>query len=169
MRRMLLIAAAALVLAGCGSTRAAPPAYAHATAGTLRLSDGWVSADPMAGMSDAQMPGMAAPESVAYATLTNTGDRPDALVSVSTRQAASATLHATEKSAGGTSGTMVATASIPVPAHGHVTLAPGGFHIMLKQLTKRFAVGSQITMTWTFASGRSLTATFPVIDPADRP
>lgn len=169
MRRLLVTGAAALLLAGCGSTKADSPEYAHAASGTLRLTDGWVSADPMAGMSAAEMPGMAAPESVAYAAIANDGDRPDALVAVTTPQARRASLHATEKTAGGTAGTMVAATSIPVPAHGHVTLGPGGFHVMLQQLRERFAVGSEITMTWTFASGRSLSATFPVIDAADRP
>lgn len=171
MRRALVATTAAVLLSACGTTTAAHPAphFAHAADGSLRLSDGWASADPMAGMSMSEMPGMGEPESVAYATLTNDSDRPDALVAVASSKVGSATLHATRRSADGSAGTMVPAANIPVPAHGHVTLSPGGFHVMLQHLKAPFAVGDHVRLTWTFRSGRTLAADFPVIDPADRP
>jgi copper(I)-binding protein len=40
---------------------------------------------------------------------------------------------------------------------------------MLTDLKSDLKAGSTITMTWTFRSGATVTTTFPVIDPADRP
>lgn len=171
-----------LLLAGCGgSTKAAGPRFASAHDRDIALSAGWVSAardmSGMSGMSGTSgtsgtsgMSGMGtSSESTAYATLTDTGATDDALVSVSTPAAGQATLHNTVASANGSAGTMVAASSIPVPAGGHVTLQPGGYHVMLMDLKKDLKAGSTITMTWTFRSGATVTTTFPVIDPADRP
>jgi copper(I)-binding protein len=175
-----LVAVLALLLAGCGGAdeHDGPTAsFASASAGTLTLTDGWVSsvagASDMPSMSMSGMDGMdgmdtGGSESAAYATITNTGTSNDALVSVST-SAATATLHQTVESADGSSGTMVAVERIVVPASGSVTLQPGGYHVMLTGLTEGFGVGSTIHMTWTFASGTTITTTFPVIDVADRP
>lgn len=161
----------ALLVGGCGSdsspTASGPsPSFAHAAAKQLSLTDGWASSP--AGSDMSSMPGMdMSAESAAYATITNDGTTADALVGVSTPAASSATLHntVTKKSAG----TMVSVRSIPIPAGGHVTLQPGGYHVMLMGLKGDFKVGSTITMTWTFESGARLTTTFPVIDATDRP
>jgi copper(I)-binding protein len=164
----VLMLALALLLAGCGgSTQAGGPHFAAGHDHDVALSAGWVSAvGDMSGMSG--MSSMSA-ESTAYATVTDTGSTDDALVSVSTPAAGQATLHNTVASADGSAGTMVAADSIPVPAGGHVTLQPGGYHVMLTDLKSDLKAGSTITMTWTFRSGATVTTTFPVIDPADRP
>jgi copper(I)-binding protein len=168
----------ALCLSACGgsgqsaqATKA--PSFAAASSHDLRLTGGWVSATgamgDMAGMdmSSGAMSGTA--EATAYATLTNTGTRPDALVSVSTPAASTVTLHDTRTTADGSAGTMVGVATIALPPKGHVTLAPGGYHVMLEGLTSDLETGTTIPMTWTFRSGATLTTRFPVIDPADRP
>lgn len=164
-------------LAGCGKGEESPSAgrsasYAAVRGGPLRLTSGWVSATMsgggMAGMgSSASMGG--GRQSAAYATILNSGSRPDALIGVSTDAAGSVSLHRTVTSADGTAGRMVRVPAATVPAGGRLTLAPGGYHVMLMDLRKSFAVGTSITLTWRFRSGRTLTTAFPVIDPADRP
>jgi copper(I)-binding protein len=137
------------------------------------MAGGSMSGGSMSGgsMSGGSMSGtdMSGNEATAYATLTDTGTSPDALVSVSTPDATKVTLHNTVTSANGSAGTMVGVSDIAVPAGGQVTLAPGGYHVMLEGLKGDLKVGTRITMTWTFRSGTSLTTSFPVIDPADRP
>ncbi|MEX0426962.1 copper chaperone PCu(A)C [Nocardioides sp. DS6] len=180
--RVVSLAGVALTLTvamgGCGtdsqdrSSASRTPSYAAATARQLTLTDGWVSAvaSGMPGMdmsgpdtSGTDMGG----ESAAYATVTDTGPDDDAIVGVSTPAATSVTLHKTvTKDA---AGTMMAVRSIPVAAGGHVTLQPGGYHVMLMGLKSDFSAGSTITMTWRFRSGATLTTTFPVIDVTDRP
>ena len=181
---------AAVLLAGCGgaedsgataATGGAGTRYASATTTGVQLVQGWATTSTMSGMSD--MSGMdsgsgkgdmsdmtgAGSTGAAYATLADTGSRPDALVSVSTPAAAEATLHNTVTSSNGSSGRMVAVRQVPVPAGGTVTLQPGGYHVMLTGLGPNVKVGSTIPMTWHFRSGATVTTAFPVIDVADRP
>ena len=74
---------------------------------------------------------------VVYATLVNTGDEPDRLDRVQTAVAKAAELHRSMAMAAmkGMPDTgvmsMQPVASIGVPAHGAVKLAPGGNHVML--------------------------------------
>jgi copper(I)-binding protein len=65
----------------------------------------------------------------AYMTITNTGPVPDRLLSVTCACAAQAEVHATGMR--GQMMTMVPAGPVVVPAHGHVTFAPGGLHVML--------------------------------------
>lgn len=185
----VLAALLAVALTGCGghtangsetgSAASTTPSFASASTDDIKLADGWVSAPAQTGdmpgmdMSSGSMSGMdmsgSGTEASAYATLSDTGASGDALVSVSTPVASKATLHSTKTSADGSAGTMVDVADIAVPAGGHVTLAPGGYHVMLEGLKSDLKVGTKVTMTWTFRSGASVTTSFPVIDPADRP
>jgi len=175
-----------LALTACGNSTSATseaakaPTFASASAHDIKLTDGWVSAAGMSDMdmgsgsmsgmdmsSGSAMSGMG--EATAYATLSETGANGDALVSVTTPAATRVTLHNTASSANGSAGTMVGVSAIVLPAGGHVTLAPGGYHVMLEGLKSDLKVGGKITMTWKFRSGASLTTSFPVIDPTDRP
>lgn len=186
LRRAALPALAAmltLALTGCGGNGAsawgdrssAISSFAAANSHDIKLTDGWISAAPgdVAGMdmssgsmSDMDMSGA---EASAYATLSDIGSTGDALVSVSTPAATKVTLHNTKTSAGGSAGTMVDVSDIAVPAGSHVTLAPGGYHVMLEGLKSGLKVGMKVTMTWKFRSGVSVTTSFPVINPSDRP
>lgn len=173
---LVLAAWLALGLAGCGGSGiASGPHFASGHDHDIVLSAGWVSAvGGASGASDGSgmspMPGMdMSTGSTAYATVADTGSRADALVSVSTSVAGQATLHDTVSSADGSAGTMVSATSVPVAAGGHVTLRPGGYHVMLTDLKSDLKPGTTVTMTWTFRSGAHVTARFPVIDPADRP
>ena len=75
----------------------------------------------------------------------------------------------TTTSADGTSGTMTDTSRIAVPAGGQATLQPGGDHVMLTALEQPLEAGTTVDLTFTFSSGTTLEAAFPVLSPEDRP
>ena len=95
--------------------------------------------------------------SAAYMTLTNGGGASDTLVSVSTDAAAVVELHTSEIDADGVMRMRPLTNGLEVPADGSVTLEPGGNHIMLMDLQRDLNPGDTVTLTLTFASGKTLT------------
>lgn len=56
---------------------------------------------------------------------------------------------------------------ITVPAGGTTVLKPGGDHVMLMQLKKALAVGSEVSFVVTFSDGTTKTVTAPVKKFAD--
>lgn len=87
--------------------------------------------------------------SAAYMTITNGTLADDTLVSVSTSAAASASLHETKTDASGMTG-MQPVDGIKIPAGGTVSLEPGGYHVMLMELTGNLAAGQTVRLTLTF-------------------
>ena len=61
--------------------------------------------------------------------------------------------------------TMRAVKSVTVPAHGTVSFAPGGYHLMCMQPQPSMQAGGSATVTLKFADGQSLTQSFPVKGP----
>jgi copper(I)-binding protein len=158
---------ATLALTGCARSTASQPVTAHPAArsgpslavghaGALSLTGGWVAAATTT-------------MSAAYLTVHNSGARRDRLVSASTPVAAETQLHTTMPVSGGSAETMMRVQSAPVPAAGTLTLAPGGYHLMLMGLRHPLVRGAQVQISLSFASGRSVTASFPVIDRAAAP
>lgn len=95
-----------------------------------------------------------------FMTLSNPGAKPDALVSVESPLSGHVMVHQSAMSGGMASMKMVA--SVPVPAGGSVTFAPGGYHLMFVGLTRPLNVGDALPATLTFASGAKVKATFVV-------
>lgn len=87
-----------------------------------------------------------------YLTLRNPGSRPDALVGAATRAAGRVEMHRQEHGAGGST-MMHAVTQIPVPARDSTRLAPGGYHLMLRDLARTLVVGDTLTVALTFRSG----------------
>lgn len=92
--------------------------------------------------------------------MTLSSAKADALVGVETPVAASVQMHQSMMHDG--MAMMMAAPSIPIPAGGTVTLAPGGYHLMLLQLRKALNVGDRVPATLTFASGAKVKATLVV-------
>jgi copper(I)-binding protein len=97
---------------------------------------------------------------VVYATIVNTGTRPDRLIGGSTPLAARLELHETKsaKTPGGMAGmsmpgmtTMLSVSSVTVPAGGKAVFAPGGYHIMLVGLRHDLKAGERIPLRLHFA------------------
>ncbi|HTW83288.1 MAG TPA: copper chaperone PCu(A)C [Candidatus Sulfotelmatobacter sp.] len=108
---------------------------------------------------------------VVYATIRNTGSRPVALVGASTPRASSVELHESTTMSSGAMKmqgmTMPAMGMHPVsriviPAHGSVTLKPGGYHLMLLGLRGTLAAGQRIPLTLRFAGAPPVSTLVPV-------
>jgi len=54
---------------------------------------------------------------------------------------------------------MAPVTAIAVPAGGEATLAPGGLHIMLIDLTRELTPGDEVTLTLTFEKAGDITVT----------
>jgi hypothetical protein len=119
---------------------AASAATAHAhdfTTGTLTIGHPWARAT--VGTS---RPGGA------YLTITNKGAEADRLTGAECAIAERVELHRSGMDGGMMRMTPVT--AIEVPAGGKVTLAPGGYHVMLIGLKKPLAAGSKVPLTLVF-------------------
>jgi copper(I)-binding protein len=95
--------------------------------------------------------------SAAYMTLTNRGGAADRLVSVSTDAAGVAEIHTSEMDNEGVMRMRPLTDGLEIPANGSVMMEPGGYHVMLMNLQHDLNAGDSVTLTLTFASGKTLT------------
>lgn len=99
---------------------------------------------------------MAGRQGVVYLTITDKGPA-DTLTGVSTPVAAMAELHETINDHGVMK--MRAVASLPVTPDKPLTLAPGGYHIMLMDLKQPLKEGDSFPVTLSFAKAGQVTAT----------
>ena len=162
---MRLLPLLGLLLAG------AVPAAAQDAPG-LSLVDAWIRE---------LAPGLPA---AGYFTLRNDSGATVQLVGASSPDCGSLTLHQTirEHAMSAMSGldpgnaregmgampgmtTMRPVAAVPVPGHGAVRFAPGGYHLMCEHPTPAVQAGRSVAVTLRFAGGRSLRAAFPVRSP----
>jgi|HubBroStandDraft_1064217.scaffolds.fasta_scaffold113719_2 copper(I)-binding protein len=102
---------------------------------------------------------MAGHTGVVYLTITDTGPA-DTLTGVATPVAAMAGLHETVNDNGVMK--MRPVASLPITPGKSVTLAPGGFHIMLMDLKQPLKEGDSFPVTFSFAKAGQVTATATV-------
>jgi copper(I)-binding protein len=128
---------------------AVPVAAEDFHAGNVIVSNPWARATV----------GVSRPAAV-YLTIHNTGETADELISVQTPIANRAEIHQNQMTGG-----MMKMTSIPalkVAAGKTVTLAPGGYHIMMTGLKEPLSEGAQFPLSLTFKSGRSVDITVPV-------
>lgn len=93
-----------------------------------------------------------------YLTLNNAGDTPAVLTGAASPACYMLMLHKSEETSG--TSMMVAVPSITIPAHGSISLAPGGYHLMCMQ--PRMKAGGSVHVTLSFEDGLSLAVTVPV-------
>lgn len=98
---------------------------------------------------------------VGYLTITNDGDTPDRLVSVSTPVAERAEIHQTQMVDGKMQMRPVPD-GIPIPPKGTVTLEPAGYHLMLMGLKAPLEKGSTFTTSLAFEHAGAIDVTFHV-------
>ena len=146
----VLLAVAALALAGCASTPA--PAAEPVPAGdAVQITDGWVkSADE--GMS------------AAFGELTNSSDEDITVVSAETAASSMLELHETVENEAGEMVMRQIEGGFVIPAGGSLALEPGGNHIMLMDLTVPLQAGDEVTFTLTFSDDSTYSFTAPVKD-----
>ncbi|HZD25701.1 MAG TPA: copper chaperone PCu(A)C [Alphaproteobacteria bacterium] len=127
---------------------AAMPAARAADDG-LSLSDAWirmiVPMRPAAG----------------YFTLKNDGDAARVLTGASSPACGSIMLHQSKSSEGAE--TMAMVKHVTVPAHGSISFAPRGYHLMcMKPSAEQMKRGQQVPVTLSFEDGATLTGPFEV-------
>lgn len=123
---------------------------AGSTAG-IAVTEAWARPSPMVERAGA-----------AYMVITNGGSTDDRLISATTEVAATVELHETKNEGG-----MMAMApvdGIMIPANGQADLEPGGYHIMLIDLTRALKAGETITLVLTFEQAGELQVTAEVRD-----
>ncbi len=126
-------------------TAAAPVNAAPTGASPISVTDVW-SRPATAGL----------PTGVAYLTLTDHEAAPDRLVSASSPKAARVSLHHSVMKGGVMSMLAVEDGLELAPGH-PVTLAPGGYHLMLAGLKGGLKVGDTYPLTLRFAHARPMT------------
>jgi copper(I)-binding protein len=95
-----------------------------------------------------------------FMVLVNSGAKPDALVAIESTAARQVQIHQSSVTGGMASMKMVT--SVPIPAGGRVSFAPGGYHLMFLGLTKAQKVGESLPATLVFASGARIKTAFAV-------
>jgi len=138
-----------LALALCvASLAAAAPALAQ---GSIRVANPWVRPNP---------PG--APTAAGYAAISNLGHAPDRLVAASSPDAKSVEVHQMTMAAGGVMQMRPVTGGLPIGPGRTVTLAPGGYHLMLIGPSHAFRVGEVVPITLTFEHAGAVRVRFQV-------
>lgn len=134
-----LAVAAAVVsaLAACSS--------GGSTGSSITVTEAWV-----------RVPSNAMGPAGAYMTIANSGGADDALVSASSPAAGSVEIHQTMTDASGMTG-MSPVDRIAIPAGKSASLAPGGFHMMLMDLSKTLAAGDKVELDLTFEKAGKVT------------
>jgi hypothetical protein len=113
-------------------------------------------------ITGAYLPQPASPDVAAvYFTVADTGDQADVLVSATSTPAAQAALMRESASDGAESMTTLA-GGLSIPAHGLVTLAPDGYHLMLTDPATPLRQGGSVTLTLRFEHAGTVTLKVPV-------
>jgi|SRR5687768_13858726 len=95
-----------------------------------------------------------------YVLLHNRADSAVALTAVRSPIAKTIELHSISERDGVMR--MVRVEKITVPARDKVALEPGGYHLMLFELTRVLAPGDRVTLTFVFDNGREVDVVFDV-------
>ncbi|MFC5428603.1 copper chaperone PCu(A)C [Paraburkholderia denitrificans] len=101
-----------------------------------------------------------------YLTLRNDGDKNVDLVDVDSDDYGSVMLHQTISN--GSTQKMVMVDKLTVPAHGSVSVAPGGYHLMLEEPKHKIAPGDTVHIKLEFSNGATLDTPFAVKTPAQQ-
>jgi copper(I)-binding protein len=101
--------------------------------------------------------------SAAYMTLVNTGNAADRLIRATSDVAATVELHTVIME--NEVAQMRPVEAIEVPANGRTELKPGGYHVMLMDLTRDLQVGDTVRLTLTFERAGDVQLDVPVREP----
>jgi copper(I)-binding protein len=128
------------------------PAFANdpavAGAATVRVFDAWIRWLP------------AGVPAGGYATVSNTGEKPAILTTVSSPYFKVIAIHRSKEEGG--SITMAPVERIIIGAHSRLDFAAAGYHLMMMQPTRSIGPGERVPVTLRFADGLTLTVTFDV-------
>lgn len=154
-RLSVLLAAAALTLTGCASTT--PAANSDTAAQDTTASDAVSIGDAWVKSAESGM-------SAAFGELSNDSDADVTVVSATTEASTMLELHETVENENGEMVMREIEGGFVIPAGEALSLAPGGDHIMLMDLTGPLAAGDEATFTLTFSDDSTYEFTAPVKD-----
>jgi copper(I)-binding protein len=129
-------------------------AAGQAHAADIAVRDGWFRAMP------ASLP------SGGYFTIRNSGGKPVTLTGMESPACGMLMMHKSETK-GGMAGMDMA-GTVPVPAGGSVSFAPGGYHLMCMDAKPALKPGASVPVTLSFQDGARLTANFAVRNAAGK-
>lgn len=130
---------------------AAAPVLAHEfTLGSLQIAHPWTR-QTAPGQSNGG----------GFLIVTNKGRSDDRLVGVASPAAARTELHNMTME-GGVMRMRPVTGGLPIPAGGMLTLAPGGYHVMLIGLKAPLALGTMVPLTLRFEKAGAITVQLKV-------
>lgn len=95
-----------------------------------------------------------------YFTLTNATDAPEKLTAATSPACDTLMLHRSVSKNG--EERMVMVPSVPIPAHGKIQFAPGGYHLMCMSPGPAMTPGKSVPVTLRLTNGETLTASFAV-------
>jgi copper(I)-binding protein len=98
-----------------------------------------------------------------YMNLTNTSNQGVDLVSASSPDYGSVMLHRSVSN--GSTQSMEMVDKLPIPAHGAVAVAPGGYHLMLEAPRHKIAPGDTVHVQLRFSNGETVDTPMPVKTP----
>ena len=141
------------LLTGCGDPHASPARRPIAASAGLEIYDAYA-------------PAPAAPDiGSLYFTVVNRGTAPDTLAAITSSAGGSATLH--NMIHDGEAMRMLPTGPMPIAEHDSLRLAPGGYHVMLSNLSHRPSVGDTIAVVLTFSRAGVIEFHAPVLTYTD--
>jgi periplasmic copper chaperone A len=136
-------------------------ALAIALAGTLAIAGSARAGEPGVSLSHPWMRTIIPSRPAAgYFTLKNDSATARALVGAASPACGMLMLHRSVNEHGVEH--MIMQKRIPLPAHGTLTFAPGGYHLMCMKPTAAVRPGNSVPVTLKFADGGTLTTPFPV-------
>lgn len=100
-----------------------------------------------------------------YMVLANTGDNDVVLTKAASPACGMLMLHKSQDDSG--MAMMMDLQSVTIPAHGSVTFAPGGYHLMCMQPSMK--IGEKIPVVLTFQDGATLATTMSVYGAQNAP
>ncbi|UUU23392.1 copper chaperone PCu(A)C [Streptomyces sp. DSM 40750] len=143
-----LVAAAALVLTGCGSS---------GSSGSSGSADSSGSSAAKLSVKDAYMPQPVTDSMAAgFLVIENDGGTADELTSVTSDIAQDVTVHET------TGQSMQKVTALKVPADGELVLKSGGNHLMFENLKRKPKEGETVSLRLNFTKSKAITVEMPV-------
>jgi periplasmic copper chaperone A len=130
----------------------AASAAAATPSATIAVSEAWIRWLP------ANLP------AGGYVTLTNTGTRAQVLTGATSPDYGEVSLHQSVQRDGVSQ--MQPVSQVEIPPGGALSLAAGGYHLMLEQPTRPLRPGDEVSITLHFTGGASTTARFEVRSPS---
>ena len=154
-----LLAVLGVVLAGCSLAGPAGP--------QIEIENVWARPSRVGmsmGQGQSMGQGAMGATSAIYMTIVNKGRESDRLIGVSSDVAKHVELHQSIRE-GDVMRMQPVEGGIEIPAKGKVELKPGGYHIMLIDLTRELKPGDRFTVTLTFEKSGSRTLEAEVKEP----